>query len=577
MTSDSQSWAELENSLLLLSSWQRLTGHGSSPLLSVNSSSMPTEVQQAHDFLMRLSSDHLEPARVRESAASELDKVIRSLGHRERRILHERTLAPKPWTLEALALEFGVTRERVRQLEEKALKHLSDSSIMEACREVARSALEGEAVVAPLDQVLLQLPSLQEEVPSLGSPLWLSLSKLELGFEVVDGWWCTPGFQTAKERTVREVHQRADLNGIVALRDHPAWQSYGWGEAWLQRCGLQMVEGQVLLGSTSIGARAAAVLRNNNAPLTTEELAQRIGTERSTRSIKNVLASDSQFTRVDRDSWSLSSWGMDAYSSIRKQIEIEVLQSGGSIRLARLIDNIAASFSVSPRSVAHYAASFPFVTVDGMVEFASSFTEAPRRDPHLTRRLFRLPAAWLLRIEVNSEHLRGSGFSIPTALANVLELRPGAEVSLPSRLGSQKVTWKGTQPICGSIKRFTDDLGLIAGGTCFAVFDDAGLFEVQAVSIPRDLGLERASALAGTVLLGTPVTLADLARAIGLSHDYSLGGVRDRLLARGDYDLVECFGGSGFEGVQGANSADPTEHARDSRTTSRSVPRDTPT
>jgi RNA polymerase sigma-32 factor len=44
---------------------------------------------------------------------SKLDK----LSLRERRVLEARVLADKPMTLEELAEEFGVARERVRQLE----------------------------------------------------------------------------------------------------------------------------------------------------------------------------------------------------------------------------------------------------------------------------------------------------------------------------------------------------------------------------------------------------------------------------------------------------------------------------
>jgi RNA polymerase sigma-32 factor len=39
------------------------------------------------------------------------------LSSRERRILEARVLADKPMTLEELAAEFGLARERVRQLE----------------------------------------------------------------------------------------------------------------------------------------------------------------------------------------------------------------------------------------------------------------------------------------------------------------------------------------------------------------------------------------------------------------------------------------------------------------------------
>ena len=42
---------------------------------------------------------------------------LNKLSSRERRVLEARVLADKPMTLEELAEEFGVARERVRQLE----------------------------------------------------------------------------------------------------------------------------------------------------------------------------------------------------------------------------------------------------------------------------------------------------------------------------------------------------------------------------------------------------------------------------------------------------------------------------
>jgi RNA polymerase sigma-32 factor len=45
------------------------------------------------------------------------DSKLSKLSSRERRVLEARVLADKPMTLEELAAEFGVARERVRQLE----------------------------------------------------------------------------------------------------------------------------------------------------------------------------------------------------------------------------------------------------------------------------------------------------------------------------------------------------------------------------------------------------------------------------------------------------------------------------
>ena len=46
------------------------------------------------------------------------------LSSRERRVLEARVLADKPMTLDELAVEFGVARVRVRQLEARVLEKM---------------------------------------------------------------------------------------------------------------------------------------------------------------------------------------------------------------------------------------------------------------------------------------------------------------------------------------------------------------------------------------------------------------------------------------------------------------------
>jgi hypothetical protein len=60
---------------------------------------------------------------------------IRYLGcNRERRIFVARRLAEKPMTLEELGEEFGVSRERVRQIETRAFEKVKKASSIESGR-----------------------------------------------------------------------------------------------------------------------------------------------------------------------------------------------------------------------------------------------------------------------------------------------------------------------------------------------------------------------------------------------------------------------------------------------------------
>ncbi len=60
----------------------------------------------------------------RELMSKALRQVVEELSPRERRIVNERWLTESPVTLEELGVSFGVSKERVRQIEERAKKRM---------------------------------------------------------------------------------------------------------------------------------------------------------------------------------------------------------------------------------------------------------------------------------------------------------------------------------------------------------------------------------------------------------------------------------------------------------------------
>ncbi len=70
-----------------------------------------------------------------------LSNALSTLNDRERRIFEARRLAEEPVTLEDLSVEFGVSRERIRQIEVRAFEKVQKA--------VTRSAAESEGSAAP--------------------------------------------------------------------------------------------------------------------------------------------------------------------------------------------------------------------------------------------------------------------------------------------------------------------------------------------------------------------------------------------------------------------------------------------
>jgi len=74
-----------------------------------------------------------------------LAKALPSLSRRERRILSERWLKEDPTTLEELACEYGVSRERIRQIESRVLVKLRKAAKSETVSNMGALTVAGRA------------------------------------------------------------------------------------------------------------------------------------------------------------------------------------------------------------------------------------------------------------------------------------------------------------------------------------------------------------------------------------------------------------------------------------------------
>lgn len=541
MASDSQPWSLINSSLEVLAHWHILRGRPEAEVVAAVGPEAPAHVRSAWKELVSLSASDVADRTGPASASERVHQALSRLDARAVDILRRRVFADNPATLEEIGQSFGVTRERVRQIESRAVKELRNSQALAEVRFLATSSLSDKDVVAPVDVLIGDNPALTENVVRVRQPLWRVLDRLDDSFEIADGWWCRSSARHAAHLTRSAMKAAAEDARAIRIDDVPMLKGRGWAADWAKYCGVPVHEGYALLESSGIPDRAAVTLEVEGAPLSGDEIALRIGSDRAVRSVKNALGADERFVRVDRNSWALTSWGLETYQSIRQLIADEVSAHGGTIRLSRLVTSITERFSVSATSVMGYASALPFSTVDGLVGMASINTEVARKSPFDTRRLFRIPTGWMMRFVVTSEHARGSGSALPSALIPVLGLSYGEAKYRPGRLGDQRLGWSGAQATLGSVKRFVDSDGLQIGAICFAVFEDDGSFDIRQASITEAAGQDRAFDLSGLRLAGYSPTFHDLVHAIGLPPTSTRHQVAEKLRLRGDYDIADCM------------------------------------
>ncbi len=102
------------------------------PLLAARETSLDASTADSAPLLDRMAGSGLTPedeASVHEQrghASSAVGEALEGLSERERMIVRERLMADEPRTLQELGVRLGVSKERVRQLEERARGKLKD-------------------------------------------------------------------------------------------------------------------------------------------------------------------------------------------------------------------------------------------------------------------------------------------------------------------------------------------------------------------------------------------------------------------------------------------------------------------
>lgn len=537
---------ELLRDLKTLAEWNHSLGAPDRSVLSELPLGVPDQVADTRQRLLALTAADVLTTRIA-NIADELDAAICGMDERYRVILAQRSFAWDAKTLEELGKELGVTRERARQLEVKAraklIEFVSGDNAVGRVAGLIRAEIRG---VRPLAEIVAKIPALALDVMSVGQPVWRIIDVLDDAYEIADGWCAEPGFEAARRDTAVFLDELADDYGVVrladvALTDTEAAGTTPWLTDWLEYLGYEVREQFVLLKASSINDLAAAILSIEGAPLTVEALHARVG-RGAINSLKNQIYTDPMFTKIDLGHWSLTSWGMEGYTNIRGEIGKLLGQAGDELPLATVVESLVDRFGVSPNSVVVYAGSAPYEVWNGIVRKRTGELAGSGKNPAKVQGYYRRGDDWLYRTTVTHDHLRGSGWPASTALATILGFGPGEYADLPSRLGAQRFSYMGHQPLYGSIKRFVEDMDLGIGDEIFLVFGADGHFDVEQLPEVPDGKLPQALRLVGAEMsLDVAGAIDALGSAIKFAAGADIASIAEGYKARREQQIHDLI------------------------------------
>ncbi|MFZ4297286.1 hypothetical protein ACOZE3_05085 [Streptomyces cinereoruber] len=494
-------------------------------------------------------------------AAQPLDLLVPLVsmwGERQLAIAAGRTFGQNRISLENLGEQFGVSRERARQIQVELEKNLQQWLRSDDGRPFLDHLLAVQDHLGPVateESLRMLHPAHERPVAALDLPLWQVIAALLPDRTWTSGWLVHGELDQRLEHTRGELTRRCATsvpvwNDVVELLAQHGVRDVD-AEAWLQAVkGFRVIDGHLLPWGRSIGDRAEAVLALVGHPLSLEDLYSRLDDTTALASLRNQIQADERFVRRDRDLYGLRRWGGTEYLGIREMINQELEAAGGAAPVEDVVRSLCSRFDVSERSVRAYLAAPEYdrfqrgwVRLNALDDPALADYQ-PRREVAQTRRCFQTgQGTWWYRLDVNGEHLRGSGFTIPTGFAAHLGLAPGGRLELSHDVGTIQLVWRN-QPTCGSLRTLLEHMQAVEGDHVFLGAKDGRLKALRlAEKDESDLtDTQRAlrlMALSGQILdKDMPVVVG---RRIGLDSTTTMEGVLAHLRIRGDKDILELL------------------------------------
>jgi hypothetical protein len=505
---------------------------------------VPTELSA---IVGRLAEFDLHSGLSSRSIAERIDSLLDAFDPRARLIVEQRIITDGAVTLQTLADQMRVTRERVRQLETRVVAEMMERlsspdflPIRWAAQEVRRAL--GNCF--PLDEVvrdgflerllgagysdlhlnlLLFLSGPYSRRGSLVACVDLGDLRASIDAESEDD--CLSPVNIDAKLAEFGIHDRfssvviANVGGYRRIDD--AW--YRW------------------LGS--LLDKAEVVLAVRGEPMTVDEVARGIDEDVSERSLRNRIHEDDRFKRIDRSRVGLAFWEADEYVSIAKSIAQVIDEHGGSCELAIVVSELEQRFSVRPSSAEAYARSPMFVVNGGQVRLRRPDELLNvRKTVARSRGCFRFMDRGVTIFQIDRDGLRGSGRQVSAGFSATLNVPPGGDRLFRGNGFHVRLVWQLTSPNGGSMGSIRDAIASVGGeeGSLLRLTFDLQRETVTAAVIDSQRGSPSMSSV--EAWLGVAFdSIDEMYEQFSKMLECEPREVVEKLILRGDVELAELF------------------------------------
>ncbi|RJQ36121.1 MAG: hypothetical protein C4555_07965 [Dehalococcoidia bacterium] len=366
------------------------------------------------------------------------DEVLKSLSDRQNDIVSNRLHSRHPKSLEELAQLFHITRERVRQLEEKA-EHQFLHILTGITTKIQLKAING----------LLGKIVLYETARGISNPLICSSAHPDQAFMALItfvGPFEINGDWILRNDTIDNVHQlidkmrkESDRLGRISSETidntlDSFFQSKKERDKYLEdQLHFSNIDGEWFVRD-SRQIRILLALDKIGRPATQEEIAIVAGLDDPSR-INAQFHRYDFICRADKYRYAFIEWVDDPYDGIVGEIEQRIEEGGGIASVDNLLEEIPNRFNVSKTSIIAYLSTPMFVVIDGFVRLASQeeLDAIWFGDPRdASNGVLLVDGSWAVRIHIEKRFIdRGYSAAIPCSIAAECGLRVGDSITVP--------------------------------------------------------------------------------------------------------------------------------------------------